>query len=148
MEDKEEKMKERLKRGFVDRVKEDLREEEKMMEKIREVYEIYGLEKVEKKIVEYKDEIGKLMKDKESKKEGVLQFKDDDEKWIQMRYEMNEKMERYVEENLEKMKKNYRRYRKGWVLRNEKKGKGSLRKLMKLDEDKVGEKNVQDEEEM
>lgn len=72
MEDKEEKMKERLKRGFVDRVKEDLREEEKMMEKIREVYEIYGLEKVEKKIVEYKDEIGKLMKDKESKKEGVL----------------------------------------------------------------------------
>lgn len=59
-----------------------------------------------------------------------------------MRYEMNEKMERYVEENLEKMKKNYRRYRKGWVLRNEKKGKGSLRKLMKLDEDKVGEKNV------
>ena len=70
MADKSEKMKARLPRGFVDRSADDIRAVEKMMAKIREVYELYGFEPVETPLIEYTDALGKFLPDQDRPERG------------------------------------------------------------------------------
>ena len=70
MADKSEKTKARLPRGFVDRSAEDIRAVEKMMAKIREVYELYGFEPAEQPLIEYTDALGKFLPDQDRPERG------------------------------------------------------------------------------
>ncbi|MBT1155594.1 histidine--tRNA ligase [Aminobacter anthyllidis] len=148
MADKSEKMKARLPRGFVDRSADDIRIVEKMMAKIREVYELYGFEPVEQPLIEYTDALGKFLPDQDRPNEGVFSFQDDDEQWLSLRYDLTAPMARFVAENYEKLPKPYRSYRSGWVFRNEKPGPGRFRQFMQFDADTVGTPGVAADAEM
>ncbi len=108
------------------------------MAKIRAVYELYGFEAVETPFIEYTEALGKFLPDQDRPNEGVFSFKDDDEQWLSLRYDLTAPLARYVAEHYEKLPKPYRSYRAGWVFRNEKPGPGRFRQFMQFDADTVG----------
>jgi histidyl-tRNA synthetase len=127
-----------LPRGFADRDAGDLAAAEAMMAKIGEVYALYGFEAVETPFVEYTDALGKFLPDQDRPNEGVFSFKDDDEQWLSLRYDLTAPLARYVAENYDRLPKPCRSYRAGWVFRNEKPGPGRFRQFMQFDADTVG----------
>jgi histidyl-tRNA synthetase len=127
-----------LPRGFRDRDAGDLAAAEAMIAKIGEVYALYGFEAVETPFVEYTDALGKFLPDQDRPNEGVFSFKDDDEQWLSLRYDLTAPLARYVAENYDRLPKPYRSYRAGWVFRNEKPGPGRFRQFMQFDADTVG----------
>ena len=127
-----------LPRGFADRDASDIAAADAMMAKIREVYALYGFEAVETPFIEYTDALGKFLPDQDRPNEGVFSFKDDDEQWLSLRYDLTAPLARYVAENYDRLPKPYRSYRAGWVFRNEKPGPGRFRQFMQFDADTVG----------
>jgi len=127
-----------LPRGFTDRDAGDLAAAEAMIARIGEVYALYGFESVETPFVEYTDALGKFLPDQDRPNEGVFSFKDDDEQWLSLRYDLTAPLARYVAENYDRLPKPYRSYRAGWVFRNEKPGPGRFRQFMQFDADTVG----------
>jgi histidyl-tRNA synthetase len=127
-----------LPRGLVDRAPADIAAAEAMMAKIRAVYELYGFEAVETPFIETTEALGKFLPDQDRPNEGVFSFKDDDEQWLSLRYDLTAPLARYVAEHYEKLPKPYRSYRAGWVFRNEKPGPGRFRQFMQFDADTVG----------
>jgi histidyl-tRNA synthetase len=136
------KLEPRLPRGFADRGPRDIRAVERMMEKIKAVYERYGFEPVETPFVEYTEALGKFLPDQDRPNEGVFSFQDDDESWLSLRYDLTAPLARYVAENYDTLPKPYRSYRAGWVFRNEKPGPGRFRQFMQFDADTVGASSV------
>ncbi len=148
MAERPEKMKARLPRGFVDRSPDDIRAVDRMVGKIREVYELYGFEPADQPLIEYTDALGKFLPDQDRPNEGVFSFQDDDEQWLSLRYDLTAPMARFVAENFEKLPKPFRSYRAGWVFRNEKPGPGRFRQFMQFDADTVGTPGVAADAEM
>lgn len=132
----------RLARGFGDRTAVDIAATDRMMAKIREVYDLYGFEAVETPFIEYTDCLGKFLPDLDRPNEGVFSFQDDDDQWLSLRYDLTAPLARYFAENHEKLPKPYRSYRAGWVFRNEKPGPGRFRQFMQFDADTVGAASV------
>src|SRR5277367_1399038 len=135
-------------RGFPDREGADIAAAEAMMSKIREVYSLYGFEAVETPFIEYTEALGKFLPDQDRPNEGVFSFKDDDEQWLSLRYDLTAPLARYFAENYEKLPKPYRSYRAGWVFRNEKPGPGRYRQFMQFDADTVGSASLAADAEM
>src|SRR5208283_3255518 len=131
-----------LPRGLIDRDAADIAAAEAMMAKIRSVYALYGFEAVETPFIEYTEALGKFLPDQDRPNEGVFSFKDDDEQWLSLRYDLTAPLARYVAENYERLPKPYRSYRAGWVFRNEKPGPGRYRQFMQFDADTVGSASV------
>jgi len=144
----EQKPKARLPRGLIDRSAADIRATERMMARIRRVYERYGFEPVETPLIEYTEALGKFLPDQDRPNEGVFSFLDDDEQWLSLRYDLTAPLARYVAENYERLAKPYRSYRAGWVFRNEKPGPGRFRQFMQFDADTVGAASVAADAEM
>src|SRR5947209_11782004 len=134
-------LKPQLPRGFADRVPQEIAAVERMLSVIRETYELYGFEAVEPPFVEYAAALGKFLPDQDRPNEGVFSFRDDDEQWLSLRYDLTAPLARYVAENFDRLPKPYRSYRSGWVFRNEKPGPGRFRQFMQFDADTVGAKS-------
>jgi histidyl-tRNA synthetase len=132
------RLKARLPRGFADRGAAEIAATRQMIETIRQVYERYGFEPVETPAIEYTDALGKFLPDQDRPNEGVFSFRDDDEQWLSLRYDLTAPLARYVAENFDSLPKPYRSYRVGWVFRNEKPGPGRFRQFMQFDADTVG----------
>jgi histidyl-tRNA synthetase len=132
------RLKARLPRGLADRGPAELAATRRMLDQIRDVYELYGFEPVETPAIEYTDALGKFLPDQDRPNEGVFSFQDDDEQWLSLRYDLTAPLARYVAENFETLAKPYRSYRCGWVFRNEKPGPGRFREFMQFDADTVG----------
>ena len=132
----------RLPRGFGDRSPADIAATHRMLEKIRQVYELYGFEALETPIVEFTDALGKFLPDLDRPNEGVFSFKDDDEQWLSLRYDLTAPLARYVAENFERLPKPYRSFRAGLVFRDEKPGPGRFRQFMQFDADTVGSASI------
>jgi histidyl-tRNA synthetase len=132
----------RLPRGFGDRGPTDLAATGRMLEKIRETFELYGFEALETPFVEYTEALGKFLPDQDRPNEGVFSFQDDDEQWLSLRYDLTAPLARHVAENFDALPKPYRSYRAGWVFRNEKPGPGRFRQFMQFDADTVGAASV------
>jgi histidyl-tRNA synthetase len=135
---KPQKLKARLPRGLEDRGPAAIAATRQMVEKIRQVYELYGFEPVETPAMEFTDALGKFLPDQDRPNEGVFSFQDDDEQWISLRYDLTAPLARYVAENFDQLPKPYRSYRAGYVYRNEKPGPGRFRQFMQFDADTVG----------
>lgn len=135
---KSQKLRARLPRGLEDRGPAAIAATRQMVEKIREVYELYGFEPVETPAMEFTDALGKFLPDQDRPNEGVFSFQDDDEQWISLRYDLTAPLARYVAENFDSLPKPYRSYRAGYVYRNEKPGPGRFRQFMQFDADTVG----------
>jgi histidyl-tRNA synthetase len=145
---KPQKLRARSPRGFADRSPEDIRATEAMIAKIKAVYERYGFDPVETPLVEYTDALGKFLPDSDRPNEGVFSFRDDDEQWLSLRYDLTAPLARHVAENYQELNTPYRTYRAGWVFRNEKPGPGRFRQFMQFDADTVGAPGVQADAEM
>jgi len=132
----------KLPRGFADRSPAEIVATEKMLAVIKESYELYGFEAVETPLIEFTEALGKFLPDQDRPNEGVFSFKDDDENWLSLRYDLTAPLARYVAENFDKLPKPYRSYRTGYVFRNEKPGPGRFRQFMQFDADTVGAASV------
>src|ERR1700716_3340227 len=135
---KSNKLKARLPRGLADRGPAEIAATRRMLDTIREVYELYGFEPLETPAFEYTDALGKFLPDQDRPNEGVFSFQDDDEQWLSLRYDLTAPLARYVAENFDALAKPYRSYRFGYVFRNEKPGPGRYREFMQFDADTVG----------
>ncbi|MGO9024078.1 MAG: histidine--tRNA ligase [Beijerinckiaceae bacterium] len=138
----------KLPRGLADRPPEDLAATEKMLRAIKDTYELYGFEAVETPCIEFTEALGKFLPDQDRPNEGVFSFKDDDEQWLSLRYDLTAPLARYVAENYDRLPKPYRSYRAGLVFRNEKPGPGRFRQFMQFDADTVGSASVAADAEM
>jgi histidyl-tRNA synthetase len=138
MAEKSNKLKARLPRGLADRGPAEIAATRRMIEAIRAVYERYGFDPVETPAIEYTDALGKFLPDLDRPNEGVFSFKDDDEQWLSLRYDLTAPLARHVAENFQNVALPYRTYRFGWVFRNEKPGPGRFRQFMQFDADTVG----------
>ncbi|MGB8818249.1 MAG: histidine--tRNA ligase, partial [Rhizobiaceae bacterium] len=145
---KPQKLRARQPRGFIDRSPDDIRATDRMVAKIREVYERYGFDPVETPMMEYTDALGKFLPDSDRPNEGVFSVQDDDEQWMSLRYDLTAPLARHVAENINEIQLPYRTYRQGWVFRNEKPGPGRFRQFMQFDADTVGAPGVQADAEM
>lgn len=132
----------RLPRGLVDRHPADIAATDRILSAIRDVYRLYGFEPVETPFIEYTDALGKFLPDLDRPNEGVFSFKDDDEAWLSLRYDLTAPLARFVAENYQTLPKPYRSYRAGYVFRNEKPGPGRFRQFMQFDADTVGSASV------
>ncbi|MBI4275401.1 MAG: histidine--tRNA ligase [Rhizobiales bacterium] len=148
MAEKTKKLKARLPRGLADRGPAEIAATREMIEKIRRVYELYGFEPGETPAIEYTDALGKFLPDQDRPNEGVFSFKDDDEQWLSLRYDLTAPLARYVAENFQNLALPYRSYRYGWVFRNEKPGPGRYRQFMQFDADTVGSASMAADAEM
>jgi histidyl-tRNA synthetase len=145
---KPQKLRARQARGFADRTPADIRATDAMVDKIKAVYERYGFDPVETPLIEYTDALGKFLPDSDRPNEGVFSFRDDDEQWLSLRYDLTAPLARHVAENFQHLNLPYRTYRAGWVFRNEKPGPGRFRQFMQFDADTVGAPGVQADAEM
>ena len=145
---KPQKLRARQPRGFIDRSPDDIRATDKMIAKIRDVYERYGFDPVETPMFEYTDALGKFLPDSDRPNEGVFSLQDEDEQWMSLRYDLTAPLARHFAENINELQTPYRTYRQGWVFRNEKPGPGRFRQFMQFDADTVGAPGVQADAEM
>ena len=135
-------LKPRLPRGLADRGPADLAATDRLLAAIRETYDLYGFEAVETPLIEYTEALGKFLPDLDRPNEGVFSFKDDDENWLSLRYDLTAPLARYVAEHFDSLPKPYRSYRVGPVFRNEKPGPGRFRQFLQFDADTVGSASV------
>ena len=106
------------------------------------MFESYGFEPLDTPAIEYTDALGKFLPDQDRPNEGVFSFKDDDEQWLSLRYDLTAPLARYVAENFRNLPKPFRRYQVGPVWRNEKPGPGRFRQFTQFDADTVGASSV------
>src|ERR1700710_1735064 len=132
----------RLPRALPDRGPADLAATERLMAAFRETYDLYGFEAVETPFIEYTDALGKFLPDLDRPNEGVFSFKDEDDSWLSLRYDLTAPLARFVAEHYDTLPKPYRSYRVGTVFRNEKPGPGRVRQFMQFDADPVGASSV------
>ncbi len=138
----------RLPKGFRDIGASEIREQQAMLSKIRDVYERYGFEPLETPAIEYTDALGKFLPDQDRPNEGVFSFQDEDEQWLSLRYDLTAPLARFVAENFDKLPKPFRRYATGSVFRNEKPGPGRFRQFTQFDADTVGAESIAADAEM
>ncbi len=136
--DKPTRPKARTVRGFRDRAAGELMAERRMLETIRGVYDSYGFDGLETPFIEYTDALGKFLPDVDRPNAGVFSFRDDDEQWVSLRYDLTAPLARYVAENYQDLPKPFRRYQIGTVFRNDKPGPGRYREFIQCDADTVG----------
>jgi histidyl-tRNA synthetase len=144
----EQRPKPRLPRGLRDIEAAELRQQQAMLTKIREVYERYGFEPLETPAFEYTDALGKFLPDQDRPNEGVFSLQDEDEQWMSLRYDLTAPLSRYVAQHFQFIAKPFRRYANGYVFRNEKPGPGRFRQFMQFDADTVGTDSVAADAEM
>ena len=132
----------RLPKGLFDTQASELRATADMLATIRGVFEAYGFEPLDTPAIEYTDALGKFLPDQDRPNEGVFSFKDDDEQWLSLRYDLTAPLARYVAENYQNLPKPFRRYQVGPVWRNEKPGPGRFRQFTQFDADTVGASSV------
>jgi histidyl-tRNA synthetase len=146
--DEQQRPKPRLPRGLRDIEAAELRQQQDMLAKIREVYERYGFEPLETPAFEYTDALGKFLPDQDRPNEGVFSLQDEDEQWMSLRYDLTAPLARYVAQHFQFIAKPFRRYAAGYVFRNEKPGPGRFRQFMQFDADTVGAESVAADAEM
>jgi histidyl-tRNA synthetase len=132
----------RLPKGLFDVPAGEIRATALMLDQIRKVFEAYGFEPLDTPAIEYTDALGKFLPDLDRPNEGVFSFKDDDDQWLSLRYDLTAPLARHVAENYQTLPKPFRRYQAGPVWRNEKPGPGRFRQFTQFDADTVGAASV------
>ena len=89
----------RLPKGLFDISAGEIRATQEMLGTIRGVFESYGFEPLDTPAIEYTDALGKFLPDQDRPNEGVFSFKDDDDQWLSLRYDLTAPLARYVAEN-------------------------------------------------
>ena len=138
MKDKNNKLKAKLPRGFKDNPEDLIRLRNYVFQVIKTECQKYGFSELETSTIEFSESIGKFLPDLDRPSNGVFSFKDDDEKWLSLRYDLTAPLARYVSQNYQNLVKPFKRYQSGIVWRNEKSGPGRYREFQQFDADVVG----------
>lgn len=125
-------------KGFRDITAPDLIARDKMIATIRTVYEKHGFVPLETPTLEYVDVLGKFLPEADQPDGGIFAFRDEDEEWIALRYDLTAPLSRFVAMNLNDLPLPFRRYQVGPVYRMEKPGPGRFREFYQCDFDSVG----------
>jgi histidyl-tRNA synthetase len=128
----------RLPRGFRDYSGPSLEYQELVIRKLSAVFASYGFDRLVTPHVEYADALGKFLPDQDRPNEGVFSFRDDDEQWQVLRYDLTAPLARYVAQNFDSLAFPFRRFQTGSVFRDEKPGPGRFREFVQFDADTVG----------
>ncbi len=129
----------RLVKGFRDVLGQSVADRERMIARIRSVYDLYGFMPLETPLIEYLDVLGKHLPDTDTPEEGVYSFRNpDDEEWIALRYDLTAPLSRMFAEHRRDLPTPFRRYQIGTVCRYEKPGPGRFRQFTQCDLDTVG----------
>ena len=132
----------RLPRGLADVVDTDVSERQEMIERITGVYRRYGFAPLETPAIEYLDALGKFLPDVDAPGQGVFAFRDDDDQWLALRYDLTAPLARFVAEHRNDLALPYRRFQVGPVFRQEKPGPGRFRQFYQCDFDTVGGRSM------
>ena len=124
-------------KGFRDVSAADVLARDRMIAAIRGVYERYGYVPLETPALEYVDCLGKFLPEADQPDGGIFAFKNEDDEWVGLRYDLTAPLSRYVAMNPE-LPKPFRRYQIGPVWRVEKPGPGRFREFQQCDFDSVG----------
>ena len=127
-----------LPRGLRDLAGEEVRALGRMIACVSDVFEQRGFDPLSTPAFEFTEALGKFLPDLDRPNEGVFSLRDDDERWLSLRYDLTAPLARYVAENFETVPKPFRRYQWGTVWRNEKPGPGRFREFTQIDADTVG----------
>ena len=75
-------------KGFRDIPAADLLARDRMIATVRKVYERYGFVPLETPVLEYVDALGKFLPESDQPDAGIFSFKDEDEEWVALRYDL------------------------------------------------------------
>ncbi len=128
--------------GFLDVFAEDVISRNRMIETITSVYRKYGFSPLETPAIEYLEVLGKYLPESNEPEGGVFAFKDDDEEWISLRYDLTAPLSRVTAQYGNDLPSPYRRYQVGPVWRREKPGPGRFRQFYQCDFDTVGSSSL------
>ncbi|MEM9432808.1 MAG: histidine--tRNA ligase [Pseudomonadota bacterium] len=133
-------------KGFRDYFGTEVAARKAMLDKIAEVYHLYGFEALESSAVETVEALGKFLPDVDRPNEGVFAWQEDDAKddkdWLALRYDLTAPLARVYAQFRNDLPAPYRRYAMGPVWRNEKPGPGRFRQFYQCDADTVGAASV------
>ncbi len=130
-------------KGFRDYFGADVAERKAMLDKIAEVYHLYGFEALESSAVETVEALGKFLPDVDRPNEGVFAWQEDDDgDWLALRYDLTAPLARVFAQHRNDLPTPYRRFAMGPVWRNEKPGPGRFRQFYQCDADTVGTASV------
>ncbi len=124
-------------KGFRDVAAADVLARDRMIARIREVYERYGFVPLETPALEYVDMLGKYLPEADQPDGGIFAFRDEDDEWIALRYDLTAPLSRFVAMNPD-LPRPFRRYQVGPVYRQEKPGPDRFREFYQFDFDSVG----------
>jgi histidyl-tRNA synthetase len=125
-------------KGFRDITAADVLARDRMIARIRQVYERYGYVPLETPALEYVDVLGKYLPDADRPDGGIFAMRDEDDEWIALRYDLTAPLSRFVAMNLQELPLPFRRYQVGPVYRVEKPGPDRFREFYQFDFDSVG----------
>ncbi|SLN53727.1 Histidine--tRNA ligase [Aquimixticola soesokkakensis] len=134
-------------KGFRDYFGTEVTERKAMLDKIAEVYHLYGFEALETSAVETVEALGKFLPDVDRPNAGVFSWQEESEAgklgdWMALRYDMTAPLARVAAQYRNDLPAPYRRYAMGPVWRNEKAGPGRFRQFYQCDADTVGAPSV------
>ncbi len=109
-----------------------------MVQTLRQVYELHGFSPLETPALEYVDALGKFLPESDQPDMGIFALKDDDDKWIALRYDLTAPLARFFAQHRLALPTPFRRYQIGTVYRQEKPGPGRFREFFQCDFDTVG----------
>ncbi len=124
-------------KGFRDLTAAEVLARDRMIARIREVYERYGFVPLETPVLEYVDVLGKFLPEADRPDAGIFAFRDEDQEWVALRYDLTAPLSRFVAMNPQ-LPLPYRRYQVGPVFRVDKPGPGRFREFYQFDFDSVG----------
>ena len=129
-------------KGFRDYFGAEVSERKAMLDRIAEVYHLYGFDPLETSAVETIEALGKFLPDVDRPNEGVFAWQDEDKDWLALRYDLTAPLARVAAQYRNDLPTPYRRYAMGPVWRNEKPGPGRFRQFYQCDADTVGTGSV------
>ena len=129
-------------KGFRDYFGAEVTERKAMLDRIAEVYHLYGFDPLETSAVETVEALGKFLPDVDRPNEGVFAWQEEEGDWLALRYDMTAPLARVAAQFRNDLPSPYRRYAMGPVWRNEKPGPGRFRQFYQCDADTVGAPSV------
>lgn len=140
---KTKKPKAELPRGFQDLSGQNLQMRQDIIDTIGRIYKLHGFEPLETPLIERLEALGKHLPDVDRPMGGVFSWRDDDDDWVALRYDLTAPLARFVAQNKQFLPRPFRRYQTGPVFRNEKPGPGRFRQFTQFDVDSVGTSSIQ-----
>ena len=128
-------------KGFRDYFGAEVTTRKVMLDKISEIYHLYGFEPLESSAVETVEALGKFLPDVDRPNEGVFAWQEEED-WLALRYDLTAPLARVYSQFRNDLPTPYRRFAMGPVWRNEKPGPGRFCQFYQCDADTVGASNV------